>query len=103
MIFYKIQCFRGSCPTIRLADLGEEDFIWDDHIVNEIIEGSSMEPDYAVAITPVSKVTEKNYIGVEPYQGRNIELSPLVKLKGMSKNKRYDSHARIKKFQKTFL
>lgn len=89
LLFIIISIRRPSSPTVRLGDLAEEDFIWDDQLVNEIIEGSSMEPDYAVAITPVAKITGKNYDGVEPYQGRNLELSPLVKLKGMSKNKRY--------------
>ena len=86
------------------------DFIWDDDTVNNIIESSSLEPEYTAAISspippplPPPRVRHDDcdgegigravYTCVDPYQGRTSVdnlASPLVRLKGMNKNKRYD-------------
>lgn len=69
----------NSTPsTIQYRDF-RDDFIWDE----DSFEHSSIEPDYAVALTPTI-----NYASVEPYQGQRVELSPLVKLKGVPKKRK---------------
>ncbi|XP_057290568.1 protein sax-3-like isoform X2 [Hydractinia symbiolongicarpus] len=69
---------NSTPPTIQYRDF-RDDFIWDEDSFGH----SSIEPDYAVAITPVI-----NYASVEPYQGQRVELSPLVKLKGVPKKRK---------------
>lgn len=76
------------------------DLIWDDETINDLIDSSSVEPEYARALTPspppalppprdIGDGGRAVYSCVDPYQGRSMDLSPLVRLNGMNKSKRF--------------
>lgn len=75
------------------------DLIWDDETINDLIDSSSVEPEYTRAFTPSPPPPlppprdtgggRAVYSCVDPYQGRSMDLSPLVRLNGMNKSKRF--------------
>ena len=98
---YIFLCSRPSVTASVTAltefQTTDQDLIWDDDVIDDLVDASSLEPEYAIARTPVMPPSpvpssedprRAGYVSVDPYQGRSLEMSPLVRLKGMNKNRR---------------